>query len=136
MKKIRVGSRDSQLAIAQSKIIINEIQRHFPEAKLELVTMKTTGDLILDRRLDNEGGKGLFTRELDRALLDHRVDLAVHSLKDMPAQLDSSLAISAYCAEEDPRDALVLPAGAHNIQCEKPIGCAGRRRPGSIRPIA
>ncbi len=68
--KVRVGSRDSRLAIAQSMLVIGQIRRAHPELEVELVTMKTTGDRILDRPLDKIGGKGLFVRELDQALLE------------------------------------------------------------------
>ena len=79
--KIRIGSRDSRLAIAQAEIIRNGIQRNHPELQTEIVTMKTTGDRILGKSLEAIGGKGLFVKELDMALRDGRIDLAVHSLK-------------------------------------------------------
>ncbi|MFR2465870.1 MAG: hydroxymethylbilane synthase, partial [Clostridia bacterium] len=82
--KIRVGSRDSRLAVIQAEMVMDCIQRHHPEMDVELVTMKTTGDKILDRTLDQIGGKGLFVKELDRALLAGEVDITVHSYKDMP----------------------------------------------------
>ena len=84
--RIRIGSRDSQLAIKQTEIIMEGIQKNHPELELELITMKTTGDKILDRRLDQIGGKGLFVKELDQALLDGKIDLSVHSLKDLPME--------------------------------------------------
>ncbi|MCD7886238.1 MAG: hydroxymethylbilane synthase, partial [Clostridiales bacterium] len=82
--KVRVGSRASALAIAQSRLVMEQIQKLALNVELELVTMTTTGDKILDRTLDQVGGKGLFVKELERALLDREVDLVVHSLKDMP----------------------------------------------------
>jgi uroporphyrinogen III methyltransferase/synthase len=124
--KIRVGSRESRLAVIQSEIVIEVLRKAQVEG--ELITMKTSGDMILDRSLDAEGGKGLFTRELDRALLEGHIDLAVHSLKDIPTVLTAGLAIAAFCAEGDPRDALVLPAGQGEMDKTKPIGCAGKRR--------
>ena len=82
MKKIiRIGSRESKLAVAQSEIVIQQLKRCHPEHVYELVTMKTTGDMILHKTLDKVGGKGLFVKELDRALLSGEVDLTVHSLK-------------------------------------------------------
>ena len=81
-RKIRVGSRESKLAVVQSEMIIQELKKLHPQLEIELVTMKTTGDKILDRSLDQIGGKGLFVKELDRALLDGEIDLAVHCLKD------------------------------------------------------
>ena len=88
MKKLLVGSRESRLAVLQTRIVTDLIQKHHPDYQVELVTMKTTGDKILDRTLDKIGGKGLFVRELDQALLDGRADITVHSLKDMPMETD------------------------------------------------
>ena len=73
--KLRVGSRESRLAVVQTQIVIGALRRAHPDAQIELVTMKTTGDKILDRTLDKVGGKGLFVKELDQALLEGRVDL-------------------------------------------------------------
>ena len=87
MKKFRIGSRESRLAVIQSEMVMDYIRNQCPEYEPELVTMKTTGDKILDRTLDKIGGKGLFVNELDAALLDGRSDLSVHSLKDMPAEI-------------------------------------------------
>ena len=97
--KIRVGSRDSRLAVIQAEMVMDCIQRHHPEMDVELVTMKTTGDKILDRTLDQIGGKGLFVKELDRALLAGEVDITVHSYKDMPMEQDSRLPIVAVSVE-------------------------------------
>ncbi|MEG0157670.1 MAG: hydroxymethylbilane synthase, partial [Anaerovoracaceae bacterium] len=80
MKKIRIGSRESKLAVIQSKLVMEQIARTHPEIELELITMKTTGDIILDRTLDKVGGKGLFVKELDRALRQGEIDISVHSL--------------------------------------------------------
>ena len=85
-------------------------------------------DKILDRTLDKVGGKGLFVKELDRALLSGRTDLSVHSLKDMPMEISEELPIVAYSRREDPRDVLVLPAGAKEVDFQKPIGCSSLRR--------
>lgn len=126
--KIRVGSRESKLAVAQSLLVMEAIRQAHPEADLELITMKTTGDRILDRTLDQVGGKGLFVKELDRALLDGRVDITVHSMKDLPMELDPRLPLAAVSRREDPRDALVLPAGATEWDLQKPVGCASARR--------
>ena len=92
-RKIRVGSRESKLAVVQSEMIIQELKKLHPQLEIELVTMKTTGDKILDRSLDQIGGKGLFVKELDRALLDGEIDLAVHCLKDMPMETPEELPI-------------------------------------------
>ncbi len=126
--KIRIGSRDSRLAILQSQLVMAGIQTACPEMELELVTMKTTGDLILDRTLEQIGGKGLFVKELDRALRAGEVNFTVHSLKDMPMETPADLPIAAFSCREDPRDVLVLPAGVTELDPSRPIGCASRRR--------
>lgn len=128
MRRLRFGSRDSQLSVRQSQLIIEAVTRAHPEVEAELVTMKTTGDKILDRTLEEIGGKGLFVRELDQALLDRRVDFTIHSLKDLPVELPPELPLVAFSRREDPRDALVLPEGQRELDLSKPIGCASRRR--------
>ena len=125
---IRIGSRASRLAIIQSQLVMAEIQRSLPDARLELVTMKTTGDKILNRTLDKIGGKGLFLKELDNALLSGEVDLCVHSLKDVPVEENPALPIGAYSAQESPGDVLVLPEGASDWDAAAPVGCASLRR--------
>ena len=90
--------------------------------------MKTTGDKILDRTLDKIGGKGLFVKELDAALLDGRSDLSVHSLKDMPAEIPTELPLNGFSKREDPRDVLVLPDGVKELDFSKPVGCSSQRR--------
>ncbi|MEG0692081.1 MAG: hydroxymethylbilane synthase, partial [Oscillospiraceae bacterium] len=126
--RIRVGSRESKLAVVQSEIVIDAIKKHMPEAQVELITMKTTGDIILDRTLDKIGGKGLFVKELDRALLNNEVDITVHSFKDMPMEVDEQLPIVAVSKREDPRDVLILPNGHTQLDFSKPIGCSSERR--------
>lgn len=127
-RKIIVGSRESKLAVLQTNLVIEEIKKHNPDIEVELVTMKTTGDKILDRTLDKVGGKGLFVKELDKALIDGKVDLTVHSLKDMPMETPENLPIVAYSKREDPRDVLILPKGASEIDFSKPIGTSSFRR--------
>ncbi len=125
---IRVGSRDSRLAVIQSMTVVDHIRKHHPELDVELVTMKTTGDKILDRTLDKVGGKGLFVKELDAALRDGRADLTVHSLKDMPMEVADDLPLIGFSVREDPRDVLVLPAGVKELQPGLPIGSSSLRR--------
>ncbi len=126
-KIIRVGSRESRLAIAQTEEILTEVRRYHPELRFELVTMKTTGDRILDRNLDQIGGKGLFVKELDKALLEGRVDLTIHSLKDLPMEQEEDLPLIGYSKRKDPRDAMILSKniGGEKISC---IGSSSRRR--------
>ena len=126
--KLRIGSRESRLAVIQSRMVMEAIAKAEPAAELELVTMKTTGDKILDKTLDKIGGKGLFVRELDQALREERVDFTVHSLKDMPMEVPEDLPLAAFSSREDPRDVLVLPEGTTEIDRSKPIGCSSRRR--------
>ena len=128
MKKIRVGSRESKLAVIQSEIIMDIIRKNCPDTEVELVTMKTTGDKILNTTLDKVGGKGLFVKELDRALLEKEVDITVHSLKDVPMELDERLPLIAYTKCEYPNDVLVLPKGVSELDLSKPIGSSSMRR--------
>ncbi len=120
MGKIRIGSRDSRLAVAQAEQVIKVL------GNCELVTMKTQGDMMLDRTLDKAGGKGLFVKELDEALACGRVDLTVHSLKDVPSELPEGLPLLAYTVREDPRDVMVFPEGGWDKT--KPVGCSSARR--------
>ncbi len=122
---LRLGTRGSMLAQAQSRMIAEQIQRQHPHLKVELVICKTTGDKIQDRPLHDAGGKGLFTKEIEEALLSRTVDFAVHSFKDVPVTMplvdSSKLIIAAVPKREDARDCLVslkaksireLPQGA------------------------
>lgn len=127
-KKFVIGSRESALAVVQSRMVMAYLQENFPELKTELLTMKTTGDKILDRRLDQIGGKGLFVKELDKALLAGQSDLSVHSMKDLPMELSPKLPLVGCSRREDPRDVLILPEGAKEIDFSKPIGTSSLRR--------
>ncbi len=135
MKTIRVGSRESRLAVIQSNMVIEAIRASHPEYQIDLVTMKTTGDKILDRTLDKIGGKGLFVKELDAALLDGRVDITVHSSKDLPMEVDPRLPLVAFSKRADPRDVLVLPKGQTELDFSKPIGCSSLRRQLQLRSV-
>ena len=129
--KIIIGSRESVLAVRQSELVLDYLRKNYPGMQAELVTMKTTGDRILEKRLDEIGGKGLFVRELDLALGDGRTDLSVHSLKDMPAEIPRDLPVIGFSEREDPRDVLVLPAGmkaVSEMDFSRPIGTSSRRR--------
>jgi len=129
MKRIvRVGSRDSALAVIQAQIVIDVVKKTNPAIDFEIVTIKTTGDKILDKNLDEVGGKGLFIKELEQALADGSIDIAVHSYKDMPYQETEGLPVVALSEREAPFDALVLPKGDASIDNSKPIGCSSLRR--------
>jgi len=117
---MKLGTRGSALALWQAQWTKTELENRWPELTVELVPIKTTGDKILDVSLAKIGGKGLFTKEIDEALLDGRIDLAVHSLKDVPFELPAGIDFAAIPEREDPRDAFVsngpllqdLPDGA------------------------
>lgn len=140
-KFIRIGSRGSQLALAQVEIVKENLKRYFPDLKTETIIIKTKGDQILDRNLNEIGGKGLFITEIEDKLLNKEIDIAVHSMKDMVAFLPEGLTIASVLNREDPRDAIVsknafsiktLPKGAL-------IGTSSPRRAAqllSIRPDA
>ncbi|MBR1444224.1 MAG: hydroxymethylbilane synthase [Firmicutes bacterium] len=126
MKKIRCASRDSRLAVIQSRIVTDMINSSFPEYETELMTMKTMGDIRLDIKLDKIGGRGLFVKELDRALLSGEADISIHSLKDMPAEVNEELPVIAYSKRNSPFDVLVLPkSGIADLSA---VGCSSDRR--------
>jgi hydroxymethylbilane synthase len=104
---LRLGSRDSALALVQTNMVAQELHKRFPSLKLEVETFKTQGDKILDTSLALVGGKGLFVKELEEALLDNRIDLAIHSMKDMPADSPSGLALCSVLPREDARDVML-----------------------------
>lgn len=133
---IRIGSRESLLAVKQAEIIRDQILRYAPETTVEIVTMKTTGDRILDKSLAKIGGKGLFVKELDRALLDGRIDIAVHSLKDMPMEENPELPVLAYGKREDPRDVLLYRPGLDALPEHAVIGTSSRRRMVQMEKLA
>ncbi|MCS7292192.1 MAG: hydroxymethylbilane synthase [Gloeomargarita sp. SKYBB_i_bin120] len=134
----RIGSRQSQLALIQTHWVRDELQKHYPEQAFPIVTMTTQGDKILDVALAKIGDKGLFTKELEQALLRHEVDLAVHSLKDLPTRMPEGLVLGAITQREEPRDALVLhPRWQGKTLAELPpgavIGTSSLRRLAQLR---
>src|SRR5699024_5932359 len=119
--RLVIATRASRLALWQAYHVRDLLVAHYPECQVELLEMTTKGDRILDRTLSKIGGKGLFIKELETALLDGRADLAVHSLKDVPVELTSPFALPVIMPRDDPRDAFVsnqyasladMPAGA------------------------
>lgn len=128
MKIIKIGTRESRLAVIQAEMVADYIRENCPDMEPELVTMKTTGDKILNKTLDKIGGKGLFVKELDAALLDRRSDISVHSLKDMPMEVSEELPLLGFSKREDPRDVLVLPKGKKELDKALPLGCSSARR--------
>ncbi len=113
---VRIGTRGSRLALAQSEWVRSRIREHDPGVRVELVRIKTKGDKILDSPLSLVGGKGLFVKEIEEALLQGRVDVAVHSMKDVPAELPEGLCLAAFPRREDPRDALIATSGCAGFQ--------------------
>ncbi len=132
---IKIGTRASKLALWQANWVQSVLNEKFPDQKVELVTIKTKGDKILDVPLAKVGGKGLFVKEIEQALLEGRIDLAVHSMKDMPAEIPEGLCIGAIPQREDPADVLVSKDGL--AFCElKPgavIGTSSLRRAAQLR---
>lgn len=116
------------MAVRQSELIMEQICQANPDVRTELVTMKTTGDKILDQALNQIGGKGLFVKELDRALLDGRIDISVHSLKDMPMEIPEKLPVLAWSCREDKRDVLILRKGLSRLPEKPVIGTGSSRR--------
>lgn len=105
--KVLIGSRGSKLALAQAELVKNILKKTYSDLKIEIRIIKTSGDKILDAPLAKIGGKGLFTKELEEALLGGEIDLAVHSMKDLPTDIPSGLEIGAIMAREDACDILV-----------------------------
>ena len=108
---VKIGTRGSQLALWQADWVKSELSARHPQVKVELVAIKTRGDKILDVPLAKVGGKGLFVKEIENALLTRQVDIAVHSMKDMPAEIPSGLTVGAIPERETPWDALVSRNG-------------------------
>ena len=127
---IKVGTRESILAVTQSKWVINKIKEKYPYLKFKLIEIKTKGDMVLDKRLEKIGGKGLFIKELEHALLNKSIDFAVHSMKDIPAEIPDSLSIEIVSEREDPRDVLVTLDGKKlkDLPKQAVIGTSSLRR--------
>lgn len=113
MRTLRIGTRGSALALAQTQLAIDAIEyrHHDLKGRIEVVPIKTTGDTIVDRSLTDIGGKSLFTKEIENALLAGTIDLAIHSMKDMAAEAPPGLIVPAMLEREDPRDALITREG-------------------------
>jgi len=135
VKALRIATRESPLALWQAHHVKALLREAHPALAVELVPMTTAGDQLLDRSLATAGGKGLFVKELETAMLEGRADIAVHSMKDVPARLPPGLCLSAFLRGEDPRDALVsnrygslaaLPKGAV-------VGSSSLRRQAQLR---
>ncbi|TMP81237.1 MULTISPECIES: hydroxymethylbilane synthase [unclassified Pseudoalteromonas] len=136
-KLVRIATRKSALALWQAEFVKAQLEHFHTDVRVELVPMSTQGDIILDTPLAKIGGKGLFVKELEQAMLDGRADIAVHSMKDVPVEFPEGLALHTICEREDPRDAFVsnnfanlseLPQGAV-------VGTSSLRRQCQIRAL-
>ena len=128
-RDIKIGTRGSALALAQARWVAAQISGRYPACRVELVIIKTTGDKIQDVPLAQIGGKGLFIKEIEEALFQGQVDLAVHSLKDMPAEVPAGLMLGAVPPREDCRDAFISSRYANLSE----IPAGGRVGTGSLR---
>jgi hydroxymethylbilane synthase len=140
IQKLTIGTRGSQLALWQTNWVKSEIEKRHPEIDVVIQVISTKGDRVLDVSLPKLGeqGKGLFTKELEDAIFERRVDLAVHSLKDLPTELPPGLRIAAICEREDVRDALVAKPGIESfnqLPQQALIGTSSLRRQAQLRAV-
>jgi hydroxymethylbilane synthase len=134
--KLTIATRGSALALWQANHVRDRILAYEPGLEIALLIIKTTGDVIQDRPLAEVGGKGLFVKEIEEALLDRRADLAVHSMKDVPAELADGLAMAAVSEREDPADALVTRGGGlADLPDGARIGTSSLRRACQLKAI-
>ncbi|ESO06953.1 hypothetical protein HELRODRAFT_156805 [Helobdella robusta] len=136
----RVGSRNSQLALIQTKKVIELLSEKFPEHEFDIVSMTTTGDNIIDKALWKIGEKSLFTKELEIALIENKVDFVVHSLKDVPTELPEGLAVGAIIKRDDSRDALVVRKGCAATSLDtlsngSTVGTSSLRRTAQLKKL-
>lgn len=132
-----IGTRGSLLALRQANMIKEALEERWPGLRVTLEIIKTTGDKILDVPLAKVGGKGLFVKEIEEALMDGRVDLAVHSMKDVPAALPDPLTLAVVPPREDPRDVLIAhrASGLEDLPLGALIGTSSLRRAAQIRHL-
>jgi hydroxymethylbilane synthase len=138
--KLTIGTRGSKLALWQTNWVKAELQRHHPHLQIEIQIISTKGDRVLDVSLPKLGeqGKGLFTKELEDEMFAGTIDLAVHSLKDLPTELPAGLAIGAICEREDVRDAFVARAGTANftgLRQDAVVGTSSVRREAQLHAL-
>ena len=107
MPVVRIATRNSPLALWQAEFVKSELETHHPDVQVELIGFTTRGDKLLDSPLSKVGGKGLFVKELETAMLNGDADIAVHSMKDVPMMFPEGLELAVICEREDPRDAFV-----------------------------
>ena len=136
-KLVRIATRKSALALWQAEFVKAQLEHFHADVRVELVPMSTQGDIILDTPLAKIGGKGLFVKELEQAMLDGRADIAVHSMKDVPVEFPEGLAMHTICEREDPRDAFVSNNFANLSELPKGavVGTSSLRRQCQIRAL-
>jgi len=136
-RTLKIATRKSQLALWQANWVKGELERRNSGLKVELVRIMTKGDKILDVPLAQVGGKGLFVKEIEDALLDGRADLAVHSMKDVPTELPEGLHLAVICEREDPRDAWFSRdgSGLREIRTGARVGTSSLRRQTQLRSV-
>ncbi|OUS73745.1 hydroxymethylbilane synthase [Pseudoalteromonas sp. A601] len=134
---VRIATRKSALALWQAEFVKAQLEHFHSDIQVELVPMSTQGDIILDTPLAKIGGKGLFVKELEQAMLDGRADIAVHSMKDVPVEFPEGLALHTICQREDPRDAFVSNNHANIEQLPQGaiVGTSSLRRQCQIRAL-
>lgn len=137
VKTLRIATRMSQLALWQAEHIKQKLIVLYPDLKVELLPFKTQGDKLLSVSLAKIGGKGLFVKELEEALMNHEADIAVHSVKDLPAQLPKELHLAAYCSREVPYDVLLSRQGESllSLKTNPIIGTSSLRRQSQIKAL-
>jgi len=130
LQELRIGTRGSQLALYQANWVKEKLVQAYPHLKVTLIKIKTTGDKIQDAPLAKFGGKGLFVKEIEEALMQRGIDLAVHSIKDVPTELPEGLHLSAITKREDPRDVFISKDGTllKNLPQRAKIGTSSLRR--------
>ena len=136
-RTVRIATRKSALALWQAEFVKAQLEHFHADVRVELVPMSTQGDIILDTPLAKIGGKGLFVKELEQAMLDGRADIAVHSMKDVPVEFPEGLALHTICEREDPRDAFVSNNFANLSELPKGavVGTSSLRRQCQIRAL-
>ncbi len=134
-KRLVIATRESALAMWQARFIQSRLQTLYPDSSIEILGMTTTGDQILDSPLSRIGGKGLFVKELEQALLDGRADIAVHSMKDVPMNLPDDFLLAAIGKREDPRDAFVSNhfRSIEDLPASSIVGTSSLRRQSQLK---
>lgn len=137
MTELRIATRKSPLALWQANFVKQQLEQHHPDLTVTLVPMSTQGDKILDTPLAKIGGKGLFVKELEQAMLENRADIAVHSMKDVPVEFPDGLGLAVICERDDPHDAFVSThfANLYELPQGACVGTSSLRRQCQLRAL-